>query len=456
MPWQFRLRPGSYTVNGVTSNFQYEDLRKIVRKKTIAHEFPGVDGTYIRDLGIFGTVYPMRIFFSGDAHDIEASVFENLLRQTVPAGGQLNHPLYGVKTVLPVGEITRIDPVKTAGNQTIFEMEFWETIPGLYPSAGGVSTAMVDIGVETFAPVSATVFLGATQLTQASKLAEFLSTLTALKNGAVKGMALALDGTSRLANSVARADRLLSSTLDTFIGGPLTIAFQFQQLLSAPARSSSLLRRRLEAYQNLADSIFGGNGTGAGGGTGTSASGAGIVDPGTGVAGRAVDASNLFHANRLVAESVVLAVVLAVSAEEFASKTEATDAAFTLIALFNSFAAWSDANFQVLAQASQGPDITQQNASGPGAIDTGESYQALLNVVQLTLQYLISTAFTLEPERVRVEGFDRTVLDLAAELYGESDDLTLDERADELIRTNDLTGDQILELKAGTRIRYYG
>ena len=45
---------------------------------------------------------------------------------------------------------------------------------------------------------------------------------------------------------------------------------------------------------------------------------------------------------------------------------------------------------------------------------------------------------------------NRTILDIAAELYG-----AVDERLDQLIATNNLTGSQITELARGTRIKYY-
>jgi hypothetical protein len=44
----------------------------------------------------------------------------------------------------------------------------------------------------------------------------------------------------------------------------------------------------------------------------------------------------------------------------------------------------------------------------------------------------------------------RTIIDLAAELYG-----SVDDKLDFLISSNNLTGDQILELQRGQVISYY-
>ncbi len=53
-------------------------------------------------------------------------------------------------------------------------------------------------------------------------------------------------------------------------------------------------------------------------------------------------------------------------------------------------------------------------------------------------------------ERSIVLDRDRTILDLCAELYDE-----VDEKLDLIIDTNNLSGDEVFELKAGRRIVYY-
>jgi hypothetical protein len=85
-----------------------------------------------------------------------------------------------------------------------------------------------------------------------------------------------------------------------------------------------------------------------------------------------------------------------------------------------------------------------------GQLDTGESYQALQAIVATTLGYLVQTSLGLKAERRIVLDRDRTIIDLSAEVYR-----AVDEKLDLIITSNDLTGDQILELKGGTEIAYY-
>jgi hypothetical protein len=70
--------------------------------------------------------------------------------------------------------------------------------------------------------------------------------------------------------------------------------------------------------------------------------------------------------------------------------------------------------------------------------------------VALTAGHLVETSFTLLQERRIVLDRERTIIDLAAELYG-----SVDDRLDLLINSNDLTGSEILELPRGRTIVYY-
>jgi hypothetical protein len=95
-------------------------------------------------------------------------------------------------------------------------------------------------------------------------------------------------------------------------------------------------------------------------------------------------------------------------------------------------------------------DVQAIEFGGAGVVDTGEAYQALQQAVALTAGFLIQVSFTLAAERRIVLDRDRTIIDVAAELYG-----SVDDRLDFLINTNNLSGDDILELKRGRSLVYY-
>lgn len=450
MTWEDRLQEAAYTgPDGTRVPFDFVDVRGTLRKHTTAHEFPDVDDTFVEDQGLKGRQFPLRVYFSGPDHDLEARAFEDVLLQRGP--GRLEHPLYGVFTVIPFGDITRNDALTTAAEQTIFEVVFWQTITALYPSADADTLQLVDDAVNSYDDIGGQQFDDSLEVANPGERATFGSNLRALKDGASSVLRRAQDGSGALKNRMDRIDKAIDSTIDTFVGGPLTLAAQMRQLITAPARSLQLAKQRLDAYRNLAASLIGGQGTGAGGGTGSSVSGLGVIDPGTGTPGAIADASNLFHANRMVSETVVLAFCLVVSGETYRTRQEALDAALELAVTHDDIAAWSELNFDVLFTASAGPDAARPNSSGAGAIDTGDARQVVLLAVTRTLAYLIATAFTLGVERSILLDVPRTAIDLCAELYGN----TFLEQLDDFMDANDFNGDEILEIPAGTTVRYY-
>lgn len=83
-------------------------------------------------------------------------------------------------------------------------------------------------------------------------------------------------------------------------------------------------------------------------------------------------------------------------------------------------------------------------------VDTGESYRALQNASALAVGFLVELSFTLAQEHRIILDRPRTLIDLVAELYGE-----IDPQLDFFINTNDLSGDEIIELPAGREIVFY-
>jgi hypothetical protein len=448
LAWAERLQEAAYTgPDGTRQTFQFADVSKTIRKKTTAHDSPDVDSTYVEDLGLKGALYPLTVYFSGENHDLEATEFEGLLDQRGP--GVLDHPMYGTRTVIPFGDITRSDALVSGANQTTFTITFWETIAALYPDADADTLQLVDDAVASYDVGGAAQFDASIDIADAGAQSQFVKNMQQLKDGAASGLRAAQDGTGKLQSKMRRISQAIDSTLETFVGGPLTLAFQFRQLINAPARSAALLRARLDAYGNLATSLISGTGTGSGGGTGSSVNGTGVVDAGTGAPGTIVDASNTFHANRMTAEVVVLGIALAVSGETYRTRQQALEASLELGSVFDSVVDWSELNYAVLFEASVGPDPTRQASSGVGSIDTGEARQVLLSAVSGTMAYLIVTSFTLGVEKSFKITTPRTAVDLVAELYGGID------RLNEFIDTNNLTGDQIMELPIGLTVRYY-
>jgi len=170
----------------------------------------------------------------------------------------------------------------------------------------------------------------------------------------------------------------------------------------------------LSAFKNLADSIISGDGA--------------VQSPGNDSTN-----SNVFHVNDLYASTAVTGSIVSTVNNQFTTKTEALEAAEFVLTQMEEVTNWRDENFESLEE-----------------IDTGGAYQQLQDAVALTAGFLVEISFTLKQERRVVLDRNRTMIDLAAELYGE-----VDEILDFFIASNDLAGDEHIEILRGREIVWY-
>lgn len=406
MPWNDRISEAAYnSPSGVRIRLAYENVSKTVEKKTTGFEFPDADGTFVQDLGHSGRRYPLRVFFWGDDYDIDAAAFDAALLER--GIGKLEHPIYGTVNVVPFGPITQRDDLKTAANQAIIEVTFWETIDLIYP------TVQDDPANEVLTAVDDYNNAGAAEFENDIKLDTAIERIT-FQNNYIALLDVAQSGLQDIANTQddvrQQFDAIVDSVnqgIDILVSEPLTLALQTMQLIQAPARALTNISARLDAYKNLASIITSGN-----------------DDNGS---------SNEFHTKDLYASTYITGSVVSVVNNQFITKTDAIAAAEDILTQFNDVVDWRDDNFRSLDE-----------------IDIGTSYQQLQEAVALTAGFLVEISFNLKQERRIVLDRNRTIIDLVAELYG-----SVDDQLDFLISSNLLTGDEILELPKGREIVYY-
>lgn len=413
MAWQDRIREAAYTSpSGVRSVFIYEDVRQEVDKKTAAFEFPDADGTFIQQSGRSGRRLPLRMFFSGDDYDLQADTFLGSLLEN--GNGKIEHPIYGVLLVVPFGTISRRDDLKTAGNQAVFEVTFWETIGIIFPFSQTDPASGVLFAVDEYNFAAAAGFEEFTVLITAVEKSSFKNSYTALLDAAQEGLQAIADTQDDVRQQFDAIVDSVNQGIDILISDPLTLALQTTQLIQSPARALTNITARLSAYRDLANAII----------TGDDA----IATP-----GNDANNSNTFHTKDLYASTYVTGSIVSTVNNQFITKTDALEAAEAVLVQLEDVTAWRDANFASLSE-----------------IDTGSAYQQLQEAVALTAGFLVEISFTLKQERSVVLDRPRTIIDLVAELYG-----SVDDQLDFLITSNDLTGSEILELPRGREIVFY-
>ena len=118
----------------------------------------------------------------------------------------------------------------------------------------------------------------------------------------------------------------------------------------------------------------------------------------------------------------------------FASRSDVLETAAQIAASFAEYSAYIDSQ-------------NRKNAF----VDTGETYEKLLNVVTYSLRSLEETSFNLPVTRIIRLDRDRQLFELLAELYGKDGF----NRQDQFINDNKLTADEIVLIPMGREVRYY-
>lgn len=415
MPWQDRLREAAYTSpTGTRITFDYEEISRETEKRSSTFEFPGINDAYVQQNGFGARKYPMRCYFWGSDHDLIATDFEIALLET--GLGRLEHPMYGAFDVVPVGTISRREDLKGAANQTIIEVTFWTSLRTVYPTDRPNRQNEIAGAVEGFDVLAAQQFAASSDLTTVVARTYERSTVKQLLK-TISSMLGAVAATTTAVNRQFQDDiTAINYGVDVLVGQPLQLALQISNLIQGPAKASAALAARLEAYRAFAHRIM--------------RSTPGMSSLGT---GRSVQVVNDFLTADLAVMGAVSASALSITTAAFRTRPEALGAADEILRQFDAAIVWRDARFGELGQ-----------------VDTGESYQALLDAVSFVAGFAIEQSFALATERRVVLDRPRTIIDLAAELYG-----AVDERLDVLIDTNDLSGSEILELPRGRMVSYY-
>jgi len=405
MAWTDRLREAAYTSpSGVRMVFEYEDVRNDIDKKTTGFNFPDADGTFVQDTGHSGRRYPLRVIFWGADYDITAKAFDELLLER--GAGRLEHPIYGTVDVVPFGTISRRDDLKTAANQTIIEVAFWETIGIEYPSSQTDPASNVLSAVDEYNDTAASQFAKDIDLDTEGKKETFKGTYDRLLGNVKSGLQKVADTQDDVRKQFDAINKSINQGIDILIDTPLTLASQTLLLIQAPARALTSIGARLSAYGNLTSDIISGNGA---------------------------STANEFRTADLYTSTYVTGSIVSAVNNQFTTKPEALLAAELILTQMEEVTVWRDDNLESL-------DL----------IDTGEAYQQLQEAVAIAAGFLVEISFSLKQERRIILDRARTIIDLAAEVYG-----SVDDQLDVLINTNDLSGSEILELPKGREIVYY-
>jgi hypothetical protein len=420
MGWKDRIKGAAYTSpSGRRLSFDFEDLSKTYTKRGTVFDFADLDGSLVQAKGISGRRYPIRCWFHGPDCDVEADGFEALLDEN--GVGRLEHPLYPTVDVAPFGEITRTDNLTSGYNQVSIDVTFFVTLGVVYPTGELDLGASVSGSVDAFNAASAAQFNRQLNVAGAADTNTFKERFQALLGTAEESLRKIAETTEDVNKQFTDTVDSINRGIDVLVGTPLTLAFQMKTAIQAPGRALSAIKDRLEAYKNLAADIFGLEGAG----------------------GR--EDADLFLTRELFAATHVSGSIVSVINTEFNTRTEALEAAEDVLTQFRDLAAWRDDNWDTIT----GNSVRELPLESD--LDTGEAYQELIDATALAAGFLVQISFTLKQERAITTTSERTIIDLAAELYGAD----FESELDFFIDSNNFSGSEILEIPRGRRVVYY-
>lgn len=446
MGWTEDIGVAAYTSpGGRRMEFNYE--AKVERRtplKTAENTFPDVDGAEVQSLGLGGRKFPMEAIFSGADCFALADEFEALLCE---AGyGILEHPVYGKYTVVPTGDISREDDLVDGLNESRVKITFSETIASRPLPESMVSAEDALSGaMDEYEAAAASAFAGTINADSVDNELQLQEVLQKQTDALFKGTeALAgKSGDAQEKQSILQKIKNAKTTVSQWTGKIDAIAANAQEIATVVVKTARMpseiaidAAAKIEGYSSAISDIIGnvkkdpvGAAAVANQFAATStALGALVASMGYGVAKAAADAGTDAPGGADATTET------AASSGGFVSRASVLAAADAVVEQFEIYKNYVDGQ-------------VEKNAF----VDTGESYEALLDVVVSAVQVMQSAAFELPLARTVRLGRDRQVIELLAELYG-ADCFS---RLDQFITDNELTADEIVLIPMGREVVYY-
>lgn len=430
MSWEDRLKEAAITTpDGKKYIFEYEDVSKTVRKKTSKYTFGDASGALVQDFGIGEVGFPLTIYFSGIDYDLTAKEFE------LSAGNEgaclLEHPIYGVHDVIIEGW-DRADNLKTKNNQAVFTIVMTETIIPAAPVSAASFRSNIETSLDDVQELNAEAFTtNIDNIKDKASLKDRILSNIDKFNKEMKNIKKLVDDVNDQINS---ATAFINNNIDDLLSAPIVLANSIQTIIRAPARVTNSIKQRINAYTTVIDGIL--NST-------VSSSGA--------------DAYNQRLENQMFSFSLLSAAAeCTLNTEEgvngFVTRADATSTVEDLTSKF--------IEIQNYVDTEQQESEDEQNILIRYSVPSG-LLSELKNVISLTASQLIKLAFSLRQERIIYnERPDETIITLCKELYGGKVEDPLDftgtlSRLDFLILSNNLTGEELIQIPYNREIRYY-
>ncbi|MBQ6057836.1 MAG: DNA circularization N-terminal domain-containing protein, partial [Treponema sp.] len=414
------------------------------------HTFPDVDGAEVQSLGLGGKKFPMTAIFSGGDCLTLADEFEAALCER--GYGTLEHPIYGKHTVVPTGSIDRSDDLVSALNESRVKITFSETLTGSLPISELATEDALDAAIDNYENSASAAFADMIVTKTVDDEIQLQSVMTVQDNSLFKGVAKICEKSGDLKQKQSLMQKLneFKMNVTNWVKKVDTLAAKAQEIATTVIKTARLpseiavgAMAKIEGYSSVikdflnnvkADPV-GANAIKNQFAATSTMVGAMVASLSYGVAKSAKEGAFVSAASSGSSSRSVNASQVQTNAGKILSRGDVFAIADSLTVQFEVYKNYIDGQIA-------------KNAF----VDTGESYEAVLETVIKSVQMLHEVAFDLPMARTLKLGRDRQLFELLCELYGKEGF----DRADEFIMDNGLNADEIELIPMGREVRYYG
>lgn len=215
------------------------------------HEFPGIAGARVQDLGAGPDFYELTIFFSGKEHDIEAEDFAFTLK-TEPGNWRIDHPTKGPVFLTRISSTENVEPVRD-GNRTRFDTEWIEPLPESFAESLAQQQAKAQFAASLALNSAFDNFLDVLKDTQ-SQIQSVFSTVGAALTSVKKALKL-VENVAILSPQILAIESSISNILSGDDFDPAALAGQIQELVRIFGLGQTESTAAIEMYSAFADEI---------------------------------------------------------------------------------------------------------------------------------------------------------------------------------------------------------
>jgi hypothetical protein len=447
------LLEAKYTApSGKEFTFLWETSEKETVLKTGVFTFPDKDGAHVQHQGRGPVSFPMTCIFNGENNIEMADNFEEALGERDTA--ELQHPVYGIKKVIPTGNIKRKEDCVNSINESHVTITFTENITDEPGKLERVSADELEENFNEFSESAAADFAESITTENIGEQLQIQSTLedeAGILNENLSGIVLSssvTDVTGMAAGNSNQADFITSMkelkdniknmfrSSEGVIQNAINIARITLNLMKLPSRTIIDLNEKIKGYTQLITQIikqfkndpFGIN-----------------------------NIKNSFASTRLVLTASIasLSSGAALSITENAAGTNSgsiesgpySSGASVLSRESVVFSAIEINNLFETIKTFEDSKIKQNVFIDSNAT----SYLLLSELVYNSIQIILNMSFSLPMRRTIILDRDRNFIELCAELYGTVDNYYLDR----FISENDFNIDELEIIPMGREVSYY-